>query len=189
VAQPGRAGVGKDRTRCNPSLNVHFRPRLQEKPHARHPSRQQVVSHCEMEIRRSVPSHQYTISWYRTPGSVLTGIDPMEVSVRVAQARGRDVTSTTLSNLVWLYDIISLINVFSHVANLRQFCSKMVTKVAGGMVLFIETGNSETKSCRNRLLLCHLDGLGRSSARPTDRCGGSREFELPVSDATGCRTW
>ena len=65
VAQPGRAVVRQDRTRCHRPRRVHFRLRPEEKAHALHPPLQQIAPNREVEVRRSIPTHQYTISWYR----------------------------------------------------------------------------------------------------------------------------
>jgi 2-polyprenyl-3-methyl-5-hydroxy-6-metoxy-1,4-benzoquinol methylase len=74
-------------------------------------------------------------------GSTICGIDPMEPKVRAAQARGLDVSTRSLSDVTGPFDVISLINVFSHVPDFRQFCSELKGKLAPNGVLFIQTGN------------------------------------------------
>ena len=65
LAQPGRAVVRQDRARRHRSRRVHFRLRPEEKAHALHPPVQQVAAYREVEICRSIATHQYTISCYR----------------------------------------------------------------------------------------------------------------------------
>ena len=99
-------------------------------------------------------------------GTVISGIDPMESKVRSAQARGLDLSSRALSDVAGPYDVISLINVFSHVPDFRWFCSELATKLVPGGILFIQTGNGGDLAHRRSYPddLClpdHLEFAGR----------------------------
>lgn len=73
--------------------------------------------------------------------SSVLGIEPMEPKVRCAQAQGLPVVQKELSEVKERYDVISLINVFSHVPDFRSFLSEVVTLLKPGGELLIESGN------------------------------------------------
>ncbi|MBX9884566.1 MAG: class I SAM-dependent methyltransferase [Novosphingobium sp.] len=75
------------------------------------------------------------------PGSEALGIDPMAPKVKVAQSRGLPVYSRELSEVGDGYDVISLINVYSHIPDFDEFGAMLASKLKPGGILFIETGN------------------------------------------------
>jgi len=82
------------------------------------------------------------------PGSSVVGIEPMERKVKAAQTRGLNVTNTSLSELKSDFDVISLINVFSHIPDFKGFLKLIRDKMVPGGVILIETGNAADLSDR-----------------------------------------
>lgn len=69
------------------------------------------------------------------------GIDPMQVKVARAQQRGVPITTQTLEEVTGSYDVISIINVFSHIPDFQHFGGLIRARLKPGGSLFIETGN------------------------------------------------
>jgi 2-polyprenyl-3-methyl-5-hydroxy-6-metoxy-1,4-benzoquinol methylase len=81
------------------------------------------------------------------PGSEVEGIEPMAPKVAVARSFGLPVADRSLEDAGTGYDVISLINVYSHVPNFDRFAGDLVAKLNRNGVMFIETGNiAELKS-------------------------------------------
>ncbi|HEY2658422.1 MAG TPA: class I SAM-dependent methyltransferase [Caulobacteraceae bacterium] len=76
-----------------------------------------------------------------TPWSTVSGVEPMAAKARVAVARGLAVQDGTLADVRDRYDVVSLINVFSHVPDFRAFCDDLRAHLKPGGCLFLETGN------------------------------------------------
>ena len=74
-------------------------------------------------------------------GSQVEGIEPMVAKAAEAQRRGLPVTRTALSALTRQFDVISLINVFSHVPDFAGFLTQLRARLCPGGPLFLETGN------------------------------------------------
>lgn len=74
-------------------------------------------------------------------GSTVCGIEPMQPKVERAQSLGLPVSSRLLKDMTGPYDVISLINVYSHVPDFLSFGAELVAKLRPGGVLFVETGN------------------------------------------------
>lgn len=75
------------------------------------------------------------------PGSEVLGVEPMQPKVAAAQALGLPVVDTSLADLPGGYDVISLINVFSHIPDFRDFGAQIARLLAPGGSVWIETGN------------------------------------------------
>lgn len=75
------------------------------------------------------------------PTSIAAGIDPMEVKVQRARERGIPITAQTLEEVEGRYDVISLINVFSHIPDFQHFGELIRSRLNPGGSLFLETGN------------------------------------------------
>jgi 2-polyprenyl-3-methyl-5-hydroxy-6-metoxy-1,4-benzoquinol methylase len=73
--------------------------------------------------------------------SRVVGIEPMEPKARAAQARGLAVSTTSLNDVEGPFDVISLINVFSHLPDFNSFGQQLAAKLSPNGVMFIETGN------------------------------------------------
>jgi len=74
-------------------------------------------------------------------GSYILGIEPMAPKVAVARRLGLPVDARPLDEVGADFDVISLINVYSHIPNFREFGRALVEKLKPGGSLFIETGN------------------------------------------------
>ena len=74
-------------------------------------------------------------------GSQVMGIEPMAPKVAAAQARGLPVYQADLSQVGARFDVISLINVFSHVPDFHGFLARLRQLLKDDGELFIETGN------------------------------------------------
>lgn len=82
------------------------------------------------------------------PRTDVEGIEPMRPKTEVAQARGVPVSDRTLADTASDYDVISLINVYSHIPDFRAFGGLLTSKLKPGGVLFLETGNLPELSSR-----------------------------------------
>ena len=76
------------------------------------------------------------------PGSHVEGIEPMAAKVAVADSLGLAITDTPLSQVEGRFDVISLINVFSHIPDFKSFLSEILDKLSENGLLLIETGNA-----------------------------------------------
>jgi SAM-dependent methyltransferase len=74
-------------------------------------------------------------------GETVCGVEPMKPKVEAARARGLPIVDTPLSQIEGQYDVISLINVFSHIPNFEDFLRQAVAHSSPGGVVFLETGN------------------------------------------------
>ena len=74
-------------------------------------------------------------------GSNILGIEPMHPKVIAAQKGGLNVKEMYLADVNEHYDIISLINVFSHLPNIKSFLNEVKQVLKQGGELFLETGN------------------------------------------------
>lgn len=74
-------------------------------------------------------------------GSEVTGVEPMQPKVAAARALGLPIVDTPLADLSGGYDVISLINVFSHIPDFKDFGAQIARLLAPGGSVWIETGN------------------------------------------------
>jgi 2-polyprenyl-3-methyl-5-hydroxy-6-metoxy-1,4-benzoquinol methylase len=74
-------------------------------------------------------------------GSQVMGIEPMGPKAIDAQKRGLPVYQADLSQIAERFDVISLINVFSHIPDFRDFIARLRPLLREGGELFVETGN------------------------------------------------
>lgn len=74
-------------------------------------------------------------------GSEAIGVEPMQPKVAAAQALGLPIVDTPLAALPGGYDVISLINVFSHIPDFKDFGGQIARLLAPGGSVWIETGN------------------------------------------------
>lgn len=75
------------------------------------------------------------------PGSEVLGVEPMQPKVKAAQALGLPIVEAPLDSLPGGYDVISLINVFSHIPDFRDFGAQITRLLVPGGSVWIETGN------------------------------------------------
>ncbi len=76
-----------------------------------------------------------------TPGSRIEGIEPMQPKADAARQRGLAVREAHLSDLDETYDFVSLINVFSHIPDFREFLGDLRNVLRRGGELVMETGD------------------------------------------------
>jgi 2-polyprenyl-3-methyl-5-hydroxy-6-metoxy-1,4-benzoquinol methylase len=74
-------------------------------------------------------------------GSVVLGIEPMLAKAATAVERGLPVRTLTLTEVDQSFDVVSLINVLSHLPNVPEFLSAISAKVKPGGTVLLETGN------------------------------------------------
>ena len=74
-------------------------------------------------------------------GSTLEGIEPCRSRAAVAAARGLAVSDGRLDSVAGSYDLVSAINVLSHVPDPHAFVAQLGTRLAPGGYLLLVTGN------------------------------------------------
>lgn len=76
------------------------------------------------------------------PGSKIEGIEPMKPKAEHAKKRGLTIHEVYLSDVDEKYDFLSLVNVFSHIPDFRDFLIRDVKRLLKrNGEIFIETGN------------------------------------------------
>lgn len=86
------------------------------------------------------------------PNANVEGIEPMLPKVRAAQARGLRISDRSIEETDSDYDLISLINVFSHIPNFSDFGRMLAAKLKPGGILFLETGNLPDLTSRDEFM-------------------------------------
>lgn len=127
-------------------------------------------------------------------GSRVIGIEPMRPKVAAAQRRGLTVDSKTLDEVREQFDVVSLMNVFSHIPNFSEFGTDVAGKIKPGGVLFLETGNGGDLASRREYpdllnLPDHLVFAGVEQMRAIiGRIGFTveRTMSLPVDGPVRC---
>jgi len=76
-----------------------------------------------------------------SPLSVIRGIEPCQPKLESARQRRLDVTDQGLADIDGEYDHISLVNVFSHLADPRGFLAAIRLKIRPGGEILLVTGN------------------------------------------------
>lgn len=114
------------------------------------------------------------------PGSEVSGVEPMQHKAEAARARGLAVHNGYLAPEQFKADVISNMDVFSHIPDYRSFLQVVATNLAPGGQMIIETGNAaDLEHCDeapNELgLPDHLVFAGREQMR---RYLDSAGFEL-----------
>jgi 2-polyprenyl-3-methyl-5-hydroxy-6-metoxy-1,4-benzoquinol methylase len=74
-------------------------------------------------------------------GSCIEGLEPMQPKAVRARERGLTIHNCYLDGLNQTYDFASLVNVFSHLPDFREFLSQLKAKLTRNGQLFLETGN------------------------------------------------
>lgn len=74
-------------------------------------------------------------------GSSVSGIEPMKHKVDAANALGLPIEVKYLSEIQESFDVVSLMNVFSHVPNFKEFLQDVRKKLTPTGEVFIQTGN------------------------------------------------
>lgn len=74
-------------------------------------------------------------------GTEAVGLEPMAPKVKVARSLGLPIESRDLGEISEKFDVISLINVYSHIPDFDSFAAILIEKLKPGGILFMETGN------------------------------------------------
>jgi 2-polyprenyl-3-methyl-5-hydroxy-6-metoxy-1,4-benzoquinol methylase len=75
------------------------------------------------------------------PSSDIQGIEPMSRKVQEARKLNLNIKEGYLSDDKGLYDVISVVNVFSHIPNIQEFLKEIKSRLNPEGELFLETGN------------------------------------------------
>lgn len=81
------------------------------------------------------------VSGLAPEGSRVSGLEPMKPKALAARKRGLDVQEKYLSEVGETWEIISLINVFSHLPDFRSFLKDLARVLQKGGDFLLETGN------------------------------------------------
>jgi SAM-dependent methyltransferase len=73
-------------------------------------------------------------------GSKIHGVEPMETKARYARNRGF-LLSGTLKDISTQYDVVSLMNVFSHIPDFDRFLTELKHVMRKDSTILLETGN------------------------------------------------
>lgn len=76
------------------------------------------------------------------PNARAFGIEPMRPKAEAAFRRGLKIRTGFIDEVVDRYDVVSIINVFSHIPDFRSFLASMMKVLKPGGEVFIETGNA-----------------------------------------------
>jgi len=75
------------------------------------------------------------------PGALVTGLEPNEAKRRAAKKRGLELTGTRLAELAPAsFDVVSVMNVWSHLPDPAAFMSQVRTLLGEGGLLLVQTG-------------------------------------------------
>lgn len=75
------------------------------------------------------------------PGSQLAGLEPMEHKAKIARARGLNIIEDYLRPGREKVDVISVVDVFSHIPDFGLFLQDVAATLRPGGEIFVETGN------------------------------------------------
>jgi SAM-dependent methyltransferase len=74
-------------------------------------------------------------------GSTVIGVEPMQHKADSAKSRGLEVVNAYLEPSQYQADVISLIDIFSHIPDFHAFLGVVATNLKNGGAIFLETGN------------------------------------------------
>jgi SAM-dependent methyltransferase len=87
-----------------------------------------------------------------TEGKIaVSGNEPNAKKLASAQSRGLDVTNFDLTTHTKLYDMVSLLNVYSHLADPKAFIGTMHNVVKSGGQILIQTGDAANLAAADQL--------------------------------------
>jgi SAM-dependent methyltransferase len=91
------------------------------------------------------------VSMIAPVGSKIVGLEPMKPKAAYAKARGLTVKECYLNEVNEKYNILSLINVYSHIPDFRAFLKDVKKVLTANGEIFIETGNTADLKNRNEV--------------------------------------
>jgi 2-polyprenyl-3-methyl-5-hydroxy-6-metoxy-1,4-benzoquinol methylase len=74
-------------------------------------------------------------------GSTVLGVEPMAHKAKSAQSRGLQIVNSYLQPNQFKADVISAVDIFSHIPDFHSFLEIVATNLIAGGEVFIETGN------------------------------------------------
>jgi 2-polyprenyl-3-methyl-5-hydroxy-6-metoxy-1,4-benzoquinol methylase len=97
---------------------------------------------CWLDVGAGYGEVVEALSTLAPPGSKIEGIEPMKSKAEHAKKRGLAIHEAYLSDVDEKYDFLSLVNVFSHIPDFRDFLTRDVKRLLKrNGEIFIETGN------------------------------------------------
>jgi SAM-dependent methyltransferase len=84
-------------------------------------------------------------------GSKIVGLEPMKPKAANARARGLTIKECYLNDVDEKFNILSLINVYSHIPDFRSFLKDVKKVLTVNGEIFIETGNTADLKSRNEI--------------------------------------
>lgn len=84
------------------------------------------------------------------PGSVCEGIEPMIPKTEAAQKRGLPIRALYMQDIQETFDVVSLIDVFSHIPDFHAFLEDTKRLLKPGGEIFLKTGNAAELTSRSQ---------------------------------------
>ncbi|MBT9463740.1 class I SAM-dependent methyltransferase [Hydrogenophaga sp.] len=103
-------------------------------------------------------------------GSSIVGVEPMQYKAEMARKQGLEVQNSYLEPNIFKADVISMVDIFSHIPNFHSFLQIVIKNLKPGGEIFLETGNLADLSLRREFpnelgLPDHLVFAGESQLR------------------------
>ena len=140
--------IGEHRTASGGALKVVYRRSPRKIRHYRHIVRTMFRAEIEsgvplawLDVGAGYGELIEAVMGVLPPGSAVEGIEPMQPKVDCARALHLPVSNTSLAAVDRRFDVVSLINVFSHLPDFDGFLGELRRVMNDGAILFIETGN------------------------------------------------
>lgn len=104
------------------------------------------------------------------PGSSIVGVEPMKHKAEVARKQGLEIHNSYLEPNMFKADVISMIDIFSHIPDFRSFLQTVTKNLKPKGEIFLETGNLADLTLRSQFpnelgLPDHLVFAGESQLR------------------------
>ena len=114
---------------------------------------------------------------YLPAGSACEGIEPMAPKAEFARSRGLRIRQAFLSEVTEKYDVVSILDIFSHIPNFHSFLQEIKSVLRPEGEVFIKTGNGADLESRSEIpgpltLPDHLVFAGESHIRRFLQEGG-----------------
>jgi len=114
---------------------------------------------------------------YLPAGSACEGIEPMAPKAEFARSRGLRIRQAFLSEVTEKYDVVSILDIFSHIPNFHSFLQEIKSVLRPEGEVFIKTGNGADLESRSQIpgpltLPDHLVFAGESHIRRFLQEGG-----------------
>jgi SAM-dependent methyltransferase len=91
------------------------------------------------------------VSMLAPKGSLIVGLEPMKPKADHARSRGLKIQESYLTEVKEKYDVLSLINVYSHIPDFRDFVKEARNVLTPHGEIFVETGNTADLKSRREV--------------------------------------